>query len=491
MYKLKIRVILLAIAIVLSFNIITPIKVYADDSIFTDISTNDWFYEDVKNMYLQGIILGFDDGTFRPYSLISYAQVMTILCRLGGVNLDKSNSGTWYYPASEYFRDNFNIETENYNDPISRREICNYIVKFFNLEPTSEQVMRLHSFNGAFYDENNIDTVILYDLGILRGYTVNNNLIFGGDDKLVYSQAAAFFNRILLSDMGSLAQVIVESPELLAHNNSVVSFDSLYLDYSYYNNLRRDNIETEDDLLSALGYAYYTGQEYINLTEYISGASIDYANYRMNKLLEVVDLSYVKFSEFATFLRSTNIKSRVSKDHIDYTIEISYDFMDPNNTYSNNIDYIESFKSTCEEHLVKLNTQGMLSNSMSNKEKAQVIYEYLDKLLEYDLTLQNMNAYLGFKTGSTVCQGYSQMFTFMTRLLGLEAYTVRGYARSNDGSYGLHSWNRITYNGQYYYCDPTWGDPIPNRDNYSDLRWFWLTESEMTGHYLDDICYLY
>ena len=83
------------------------------------------------------------------------------------------------------------------------------------------------------------------------------------------------------------------------------------------------------------------------------------------------------------------------------------------------------------------------------------------------------------------------MFTFMTRLLGLEAYTVRGYARSNDGSYGLHSWNRITYNGQYYYCDPTWGDPIPNRDNYSDLRWFWLTESEMTGHYLDDICYLY
>ena len=54
---------------------------------FKDVDENDWYYESVKKAYEIGLIRGYDDQTFRPYSSISRAELISIIVRLLELNM--------------------------------------------------------------------------------------------------------------------------------------------------------------------------------------------------------------------------------------------------------------------------------------------------------------------------------------------------------------------------------------------------------------------
>ena len=54
------------------------------ENIFTDVSENDWFYEQVVGSIQYGWITGYEDGTFRPYNTITRAEVTAIVDRMLG-----------------------------------------------------------------------------------------------------------------------------------------------------------------------------------------------------------------------------------------------------------------------------------------------------------------------------------------------------------------------------------------------------------------------
>ncbi len=54
------------------------------ENIFTDVSSDDWFYEQVVGSIKYGWITGYEDGTFRPYNTITRAEVTTIVNRMLG-----------------------------------------------------------------------------------------------------------------------------------------------------------------------------------------------------------------------------------------------------------------------------------------------------------------------------------------------------------------------------------------------------------------------
>lgn len=58
------------------------------ENIFSDVSTNDWFYDQVVGSIQYGWITGYEDGTFRPNTTIARAEVTTIVNRMLGRSAD-------------------------------------------------------------------------------------------------------------------------------------------------------------------------------------------------------------------------------------------------------------------------------------------------------------------------------------------------------------------------------------------------------------------
>lgn len=56
---------------------------------FTDVSPSDWFYEDLKWAYDNGIMLGVSDTEFAPQRRVSQATIVTVLARLAQVDLTR------------------------------------------------------------------------------------------------------------------------------------------------------------------------------------------------------------------------------------------------------------------------------------------------------------------------------------------------------------------------------------------------------------------
>lgn len=49
---------------------------------FKDVKDTDWFYENVRNLYDNGIMKGTSDDTFEPNRPVTRAELATVLCRL-------------------------------------------------------------------------------------------------------------------------------------------------------------------------------------------------------------------------------------------------------------------------------------------------------------------------------------------------------------------------------------------------------------------------
>lgn len=59
------------------------------ENIFSDVSANDWFYNQVVGSIQYGWIAGYSDGTFRPNNTITRAEVTTIVNRMLGRSADE------------------------------------------------------------------------------------------------------------------------------------------------------------------------------------------------------------------------------------------------------------------------------------------------------------------------------------------------------------------------------------------------------------------
>ena len=57
--------------------------------LFSDVSSDDWFYDQVAGAAAYGWITGYNDGTFRPLDLISRAEVTIITNRMLGRSADR------------------------------------------------------------------------------------------------------------------------------------------------------------------------------------------------------------------------------------------------------------------------------------------------------------------------------------------------------------------------------------------------------------------
>lgn len=109
---------------------------------FRDVRTRDWYSIDAKYVYDNGIMNGVSASSFNPGGALSRAMVVTMLYRLDGAtapasgsSFDDVKSGEWYYDAvgwaiSEGIVEGYEDGSFRPDEPVSREELAVLIYRY-------------------------------------------------------------------------------------------------------------------------------------------------------------------------------------------------------------------------------------------------------------------------------------------------------------------------------------------------------------------------
>ncbi|MDR0491414.1 MAG: S-layer homology domain-containing protein [Oscillospiraceae bacterium] len=167
---------------------------------FIDVRTSDWFYNDVKTAWEQGLINGKSATIFAPNDNLTYAEAVKLaacmhqLYTTGSVTLT-NGSPNWYDSYVTYAKNNGIINKDyNWNAPATR---AGYMEIFVNAVPLSSintiadgaipDVPTMHPQAAAIYK--------LYRAGILQGVDAAHNC--NPDSNIKRSEVAAILTRMM------------------------------------------------------------------------------------------------------------------------------------------------------------------------------------------------------------------------------------------------------------------------------------------------------
>ena len=160
-----------------------------------------------------------------------------------------------------------------------------------------------------------------------------------------------------------------------------------------------------------------------------------------------------------------------------------------------------------------------IKGKMTDFEKEMIIIQYLVAKVEYDLKnyakvlraqrdlstkdkaeIEAFSAYGALVKGKACCAGYAAAFDALCKACGLESEYVVGPI--DPAGLNGHAWNKIKLDGEWYWVDVTWEDPIPygwgmydppiweqniyhNRFGWEDLSNLWInrTSDDFLYHY--------
>ena len=189
------------------------IKSYAENQ-FADVSTNDWFAENVKKAYELGLVSGTSEITFSPKSDITIAETITLASRLHSIYVADDytfNSSTpWYQSYVDYAVENKIITKNQFNNYSSPAKRIDFAVILEKALPDS----CLNEINTV--DDNMIPDVKktlknyeavykLYRAGIIVG---NDNIgTFAPETTIDRASVATIISRMALPAMRSAIEL--------------------------------------------------------------------------------------------------------------------------------------------------------------------------------------------------------------------------------------------------------------------------------------------
>lgn len=176
-YK-KIVTFIMTIALVCSVTI----TAFAAGISYSDVTSADWFYEEVQSLAASGAIAGYSDGTFKPQNTISRAEFTKILVIALCVKQTTRNyfSDTENMWASDYISSAVasgiivKAEYGDYydpNTPITRLEIAKMLVRALNIDSSS-------STNAPFVDTTDQFVHSVYNEKLVNGVNVSGIYYF-------------------------------------------------------------------------------------------------------------------------------------------------------------------------------------------------------------------------------------------------------------------------------------------------------------------------
>ncbi len=259
-------------------------------------------------------------------------------------------------------------------------------------------------------------------------------------------------------------------------------------------------------LCLALAFGGYTAYRYIinhhtipgseTVSEYISND--EHVNYYYSKLDDdeklIYETIYYAYSTFETSVIIQNSDPDTIALMASYVIfdhpELYY--VNPSYTYVNDTKYIlypnyyysEEEKTEIDEQLdEKLSNVIQEANLLDNNiEKAKYLYDYIIENVEYVVRSgedQTMTSAL--LDGQSVCAGYAKAYQYLLSQVDIDSAYIPGTSLVSDDGVG-HAWTMVYIDGDYYYCDTTWGDVITGSE-HSCSAYFMMNSDEMLHCY--------
>ncbi len=150
------------------------------------------------------------------------------------------------------------------------------------------------------------------------------------------------------------------------------------------------------------------------------------------------------------------------------------------------ISYVESpetireWRTETEEEIISL-CGSLFALDMPDYQKELLIHDYIVEHCTYQETADSKAQYTAYGClieGKAVCEGYAESARLLFQAAGLDCYYVEGAGNSAN-----HAWNCVQIDGQYYWVDVTWDDPVPEdgEEETLDHSYFNLTDSQLNA----------
>ncbi len=179
---------------------------------FSDVSTSDWFYDDVLQVYTEGLMNGTSDTTFEPYSNVTRGMLVTVLSRAAGIDTnDYSGSETvftdvdmskYYAPYIAWAAENGIVDGYGDNsfgpeDAVTREQAAKIILNYetyLGNDPADAWAIRLDYTDLESIDDWAVEGIMYCTLkGIMQG---NDDGTFMPLENIKRSECAAVLNRL-------------------------------------------------------------------------------------------------------------------------------------------------------------------------------------------------------------------------------------------------------------------------------------------------------
>lgn len=175
--------------------------------------------------------------------------------------------------------------------------------------------------------------------------------------------------------------------------------------------------------------------------------TLDISSYRIPaSMLE--DL-YVFFSDSVTDCFHVNLKGCTKNVNTNLLVSMSFEYLVEKNDYDK---YKAIWDAEIAEYLKDVD------DDLTDVQKALVLHDRIILKCEYDvmdaaLGKQSYTPYGVVINQSAVCQGYAELYAYLLKCVGIESYLCSSDTLN-------HIWNILVIDGEYYYVDVTWDDPV-------------------------------
>ena len=114
------------------YPLISILPALTKDLPFTDVTSTDWFYSDVKYAYETGLMTGTASDAFSPGAPVTRGMVMTILARREGIRTDRYTP--WYAAGCEWAKANGISDGSNPEAPVTREQLAAMLYRYAALK---------------------------------------------------------------------------------------------------------------------------------------------------------------------------------------------------------------------------------------------------------------------------------------------------------------------------------------------------------------------
>ena len=114
------------------YPLISILPALTKDLPFTDVTSADWFYDDVKYAYENGLMTGTAADAFSPEAPVTRGMVMTILARREGIRTDRYTP--WYAAGCEWAKANGISDGSNPEAPVTREQLAAMLYRYAALK---------------------------------------------------------------------------------------------------------------------------------------------------------------------------------------------------------------------------------------------------------------------------------------------------------------------------------------------------------------------